>query len=130
MTRKPPHIFTGTPELTRPRDGWLIAVALVLAAIAFAVVNSGCTNVSPVRQVTLAQDSYAATLDLLTDLRVAGKISDADAVRIEAVLIVADNAFAVARQKAVAGDKAGYRDALAVALKSLAEVDAFLREHK
>lgn len=106
-----------------------VAAALMLALIV-ACALCGCANLSPVRKVAIAQQSYAATLDLLTDLRTAGKISDADAVKIEAVLKVVDNAFAVARAKAVAGDRAGAEDALAVAVKSLGGLNQWLRGHR
>jgi hypothetical protein len=116
-------------KLTKPQT---FALAFLLLALVFAgcAAFQGVRDLSPVQRVTLAQNGYAKAVDALVDLREAGKISDADALRIEPVLIVADNALSLARARAVDGDKDGTTKALALVLRAAVEIDTFVREHK
>lgn len=112
------------------RTARLLPVCLLLALLTGCAILQGVQKLSPVQKVTLAQNTYAAAVERLSDLRDAGRISDADALTIEKVLIGADGLLALARSKAVAGDAVGTDAALLAVLKVVGEIEAFTQEHR
>jgi hypothetical protein len=64
-----------------------LALFLLAIAVACALTGAGCAGLrqaaTPTQRVIAAQDTYSATLTVLTEARRAGLISDAEAVKLE-----------------------------------------------
>jgi len=119
------HNLTTTVKTSKPMKPRQLPLILALALLAGC---NGIRSASPTTKLILAQNLYAETLNRLSDLRDAGKLDDAAALRCEAARVVAKNFITLGRQKRDAGDKVGADDALLAALKSLAEINALLRQ--
>lgn len=98
-------------------------------ALLLSLALTGCAafqpKASPTRRVIAAQDTYSATLQVLTELRKAGKISDSQAIEIEKVRIVAAAALDLAKEQAKTGTVEP-SDALAAFYKAIADINALL----
>lgn len=98
-------------------------VFVVLALLAASALN-GC-KATPLAQVTISREVYTSTLDALSDLREAGKISDTQYRQIELARLSAAVALDAAEAAAVNKDQPAYE----IAIKALMSAnDTLIRQ--
>ena len=118
-----------TRTLRRDWPLYLALLALIVITAAGCAAFQRVQDASPVRKVILAQDAVAASMDYVAELHRQGKISDDTLRKADAGFDVCYDLIKLARAKALAGDKVGVDDALALVRRNLQLIDIMTGSH-